>query len=276
MQRYGYLQMLVIVSFSMKIIVFLAFLIIGGDGTMTQHGFMQKNSLHFDHRYGGEPSLSTNKQETFYEVTDKHVVLWQKNDCLLIHYNEDEKRIDFAEKHISKKHRGSHTDGIFGFFDINGIKYIALIVSSRETKGLIRSMNEIMKVKLVRLPGSYNESVIAGDDHESGLRFLQKAISEHSLYFSKAGNYDVTRSIQTNLQKGNVHSWRHCDERYFWNFNAIQPLLQLGRNGNRWVDKWIVPVSNVWISSAPHLKVGDRTYGLNLISRRSRHNQGMR
>jgi hypothetical protein len=224
---------------------------------------------------GGLSSMSTTREDTYYEITKNHVILWKNNECLHICFDDVSKKVEIVRKAVSHKRRGSRTDGIFGMFDIDGINYIALIAKSQKTKGYLHSMHQITKIMLVRLPGSTTEP-FSSNGHRHNLQCFQKAIAQHSLYFSKSGEYDVTRSAQRNMQMGNVQSWRHCDDRFFWNFNAVQPLMQHGRDGSDWIDKWIVPVTNAWITSSSPLHLNGRTYGVNLISRRSRHNQGTR
>jgi hypothetical protein len=77
-------------------------------------------------------------------------------------------------------------------------------------------------------------------------------------------------------------SWKTCDERFFWNLNVLSDLIDTPGIDER----WITPVTNMWVSSEDitlKLKKSpgnneevEEKFLLTLISRRNRRRQGPR
>jgi hypothetical protein len=102
---------------------------------------------------------------------------------------------------------------------------------------------------------------------------ILSTLSRHSLYYS-TGKCDFTRCAQSNsIQAG--ASWRHCDHRFFWNFNALKPLIEANCS-----DSWIFPMVNAVISGTSTIEVntGHRRSEcqMMLIARRGWQRQGQR
>lgn len=185
--------------------------------------------------------------------------------------------------------------GIFGIYELPSGYFVALIKSSVAASAFPNSsgVREIKEITLLKIPEVENGktppplSATQLERQKDAMDLLLSAVSRHTFYFAhivSAGGgaggacfFDVTRNTQSRADverkltpdTRNQLQWRCCDERFFWNFNLITPLIDAG------LHDWVVPTTNAWAGSTS-LSLGGRSFQLSLISRRSRHRQGQR
>ena len=202
---------------------------------------------------------------------------------------------------LTNNGQGLLCDGIFGIYRLPAGYYMALITESEAIVGddspfpKDSGVREIKKISLVKIP--YNDQsadidASVEEENKTVLEMLWKTLYRHQFYFvlpqKSHLHFDVTRNLRSqSLIRQHYHhlSWYTCDERFFWNLNAVGPLIQSG------LDQFIVPTTNAFITSrkfslsagskasVPGNKKSSRRKGdfvLSLISRRSRHRQGQR
>jgi len=223
--------------------------------------------------------------------------------------NNNEVKIVQRKKVINtnKNNNVNKAAGIFGVYNLPYGNYIAVIKSSIPASNYIGISNEnkmpnnkidplllkmannvhqIKEIEFILIPSSSsNHNLTIQMRQQEELLLLQDAFSRHNFYYYKNnaarkndGYYDVTRSLQANLiniynETNNSFDWKGCDERFFWNLNAIQEIINIKNIDS----EWIVPVTNAWISSdILNFNSGSESFILSLVSRRSRLRQGPR
>ena len=234
--------------------------------------------------------------DIFYQVAKKQIVLFKKRNC---DNKYDRVRVSsnssgqlMVSKDISKlMGRAVRCSGVLGVYKVDGVPYLGIVTKSEKTNGLFHNYRKVMKIELVGIPGTDTYDMDQ-DIHQESLNKLRMALSGHALYFSTHRDVDVTRTIQSSILASQSSlsplPWRNCDTRFLWNHNALQKFVhgcQAGASeacdgeeegrGTEWVHEWVLPVVNAWISTS-RISVDGKDYGLNLISRRSRFNQGVR
>jgi hypothetical protein len=171
--------------------------------------------------------------------------------------------------------------GIFGVYKLPAGYYLALIKDSHKCTGIpIEGLRRISKVELVRIPSAlppppaYNATAIAEQQEQAELLLLD-TFRQHTLCFS-TGSYDITRTYQSNMlacvpHRTSAHASRlnATNERFFWNLNSARVLIE------QKCDKFVIPVANMWFSTA-NISHEGTDYTLTLLSRRSRRRQGPR
>lgn len=165
-------------------------------------------------------------------------------------------------------------DGIFGFYELPTGYFAAVIKDSEPLE--VKSLPDIRKVKkitLIKVPSSPAVAYQHLNATELELEqaraeaLLLRTFKQHSFYFS-TGSYDISNTLQNNalgMQNGTVEA----NENFFWNLNAIAPLLHENCTA------FVMPVVNAWIGSTS-INYEGSDYELTLISRRSRRRQGPR
>ena len=175
---------------------------------------------------------------------------------------------------------------IFGIYKLPGGYCVAFIKSSEPATNFIGDsfgVRRVKEVSFVLIPSGVGEPVPGTElwtRHRNAIALMDSTFTRHDLYFS-TGHFDVTRNLQSNYQEFGAASkeemitpsWRHCDERFFWNLNVISDLIDVpGLH-----DQWITPVTNAWVATE-EISAGknNEKFMLSLISRRSRRRQGPR
>lgn len=196
-------------------------------------------------------------------------------------FGESKKKVHSERKSPSRVQK---FQGIFGIYQLPSGYFLALIKSSTNATAFPAEsgVREIREISLIKIPGAQPTpmSALQMERQRDALNMLLEAVSKHTFYFTHiiaSHGFDVTRSTQSrmdmvehlSLDTRSQLQWRCCDERFFWNFNLLTPLIDAG------LDDWVVPVTNAWASSKD-IVVGGKAFQLSLISRRSRHRQGQR
>ena len=202
----------------------------------------------------------------------------------------------------------SKATGIFGVYKLPYGNYVAVIKSSIPAPNYVgvsdvntfnskvdplllqmaSNVHQIKELEFILVPSSANNhNLTIQMRQQEEILLLQDAFSRHNFYYYKIGArkgsayYDVTKSLQANMlniyNETSNSDWKGCDERFFWNFNAVHDIINI-KNVN---SEWIVPVTNAWISSGALTfdtgsKNGKESFVLSLVSRRSRLRQGPR
>lgn len=195
-------------------------------------------------------------------------------------------------KSLPLEQKGSQTvDGLFGLYKLPAGYFAAIVKSSKECNSF-RNINLriVTKVELHRVPSVTplsrpRNATEVSIQHEKAVYALSEAFRQHSFYFTRDG-YDITRTFQSNvMSSGQVEGKavsgkvtvdipaKTCTstpcERFFWNLNALKPLLEQN------CSEFVIPMVNAWVSSV-NISYGKEQFTLGLISRRSRRRQGPR
>ena len=182
---------------------------------------------------------------------------------------------------------------IFGVYKLPAGHCVAFVKRSEPVASFVSGAHEVRKVveiSFVEVPtAAASSAAVAGaggtgaanneamlEKQRDAVALMQEAFARHSFYFSTSDIFDVTRTMQSNAARDASASssaplWQSCDERFFWNLNAVSDLVDApGLRGG-----WVTPFVNAWVATQT-LTVGRQAFNLTLISRRSRRRQGPR
>eukprot|EP01038_Epipyxis_sp_PR26KG_P008932 gene8932-12046_t len=212
------------------------------------------------------------------EYIDK-IQIQSSNTSFEIYFNDQSDSLSFNflnKKDVNIQNNVKPCKGIFGFYKLPLGYYIVVI---KETKRIsidgLPEVEKIIKVELIKVPRKHiTEEISTAMIRRQWLaeKLLLDTFSRHEFYFTSKQNqglpYDLTRTFQSNsLNPSNT--FNSCDSRYFWNRNAIEPLLANNLN------EFVIPVTNAFISYAETTFFNEKFY-LIIISRRSKRRQGPR
>lgn len=225
---------------------------------------------------------NSSSSQTQYQSLELQVERRKAN--LTLNVNE----LDDSTKTSVSATKSQKYQGIFGIYNLPSGYFLALIKSSTIASAFppasgVREIKELSLLKIPQVDGGKAAPPLTTPQLErqrEALELLLAALSRHTFYFTHIvapDPFDVTRSTQSRddlmasltLDSRSKLQWRGSDERFFWNFNLLAPLIDGG------LDEWVVPVTNAWASSSP-ITIGGKTFTLSLISRRSRHRAGQR
>jgi hypothetical protein len=230
---------------------------------------------------------------------DGRLVLRKGGDdqCIRFSVNKTQLAVDVIARddltrQISQSKKGDkvftieRNEKIFGIYKLPGGYCVAFIKRSEPATDFISDsfgVRRVKEVSFVLIPSAAGEPVPGTElwtRHRDAIALMESTFTRHDLYFS-TGHLDVTRNLQSNYQEFGASSkeemitpsWRHCDERFFWNLNVISDLINVpGLN-----DQWITPVTNAWVATEEIIAgKNNEKFMLSLISRRSRRRQGPR
>ena len=176
-------------------------------------------------------------------------------------------------------------DGIYGIYDLESGPHVAFITKSetkfvdRERKIELRKVSTVSVLPILKQPLGLTEA----QEREvlQDLDLLRLAFASHHLYFSPS--YDVTHSFQRSTTEP-LSGWQDSDERFFWNRGVLAPLTDFCEEeeelrqdlGGRIVQDWIVPVMSAFVQVEENCTVGDHSFTMLFVSRRSCYRQGTR
>ena len=109
------------------------------------------------------------------------------------------------------------------------------------------------------------------EDERMYVEMISKILNSQSLYFSH--DYDLTQSAQRialfSPEMSKLPLWKRADERFFYNWNLVQPLVEKG------LDSFILPLISGFVIS-DLFKIKDTPASFILISRRGWKRTGFR
>jgi len=173
-------------------------------------------------------------------------------------------------------HESTQFEAIYGIYHFLKGSYIALLVES-EVWVSVPKINIRKTKKIIVVPLFQSEVVLSESqqsDEKQYLELLQLGFKEHGFYYS--ADFDLTHSQQRlaklRLSKGlnTASPWKTADSRFFWNLDVVSDLIACAAS------RWIVPFMSAHIEVRPDCVIGEHSFTLLFVSRRSRYNQGCR
>lgn len=165
-------------------------------------------------------------------------------------------------------------DAIFGFYDLLGGSYVALVVESESYVDMkqinIRKAKKILVVPLFRNGRLLSDTKQSDEDRY--LQLLHLSFADHNFFFSFTTDVTLTQQSLARFQPKQLAdpAWTRADNRFFWNHDLILDLI------TNEAEEWIVPFMSAYVELRPDCTVEDITFSMLFISRRSRYRQGYR
>lgn len=210
------------------------------------------------------PQSEDNEIDVFYN--DSHIALLSSKSITYLtwncHYQRFENIKCFNDMNdVKVKFKFIvRARGIYGSLTLREGLYIAFIVKSSKVMDYIQRVEELVLLKIPEENQKQNDNMTFTVDA------FKDTFNRHSFLFSTNSTYDVTKGVQQNR----IGYIRSKDEKYFWNKNLLQPLLDASVE-----ESLLIPVVNGWCLTKT-LYINNTQYQLSLVTRRSRYNQGTR
>uniref|UniRef100_A0A7S1UKE5 SAC domain-containing protein n=1 Tax=Phaeomonas parva TaxID=124430 RepID=A0A7S1UKE5_9STRA len=184
---------------------------------------------------------------------------------------------------------------VFGIYELLSGPYIALIRESKQTcsrsmgavePGEAEETMEFRRASMITILPLFRNardlSPTMRADEDRYLDYLYSSFSSHVFYFSY--RYDVTSTLQRRAFRSAMSRgapkqelWRRASDRFFWNREAVQPLIDAGCGA-----QWVTPVMSAFIEVRDDVVVPggrgakDHKFTYLFISRRSKFRAGTR
>lgn len=176
-------------------------------------------------------------------------------------------------------------EGVFGFYSLPSGPYVAAIARSKvkfaePALGLeYRQMSKVLLRPITQRAVQLREEDELEEERQ--LQLLRQAFTSHQFFFSHA--HDITHTLQRLCELGEQGvkppAYKSSDERFFWNKHVLEPLIshyEANGEGAEAAESWILPVTSAFFQVEEGCTVGDHSFNMLFVSRRSCMRQGTR
>ncbi|KAI9020157.1 SacI homology domain-containing protein [Phycomyces nitens] len=182
---------------------------------------------------------------------------------------------------VSEQDRTLAVAGIMGLVTLQAGDYL-IVITGRECIGNIRG-HEVFRItafQILPLPESLaGLSEAQAKDEQTYVDLLEAHLRETTFYYSPT--YDLTHTLQRQAQFTtetlSEPLWKRADERFFWNKEPLNRLIEATLSGNptKNFSDFILPVLQGFVELQT-TEINNKPFVLALITRRSRHRAGTR